>query len=384
MRAVLVVLIAVFAALGLVRGDGETAGKFAALDEAVARGIARGDCPGAVVLVLYKGEVVHRKAYGKAAVEPEARPMTLDAVFDLASLTKPIATALAVHLLVQSGKLSLDAAVAKYRPSFGKGGKDAITVEQLLLHTSGLLADNPVADYADGREKALEKLDALGLLDPPGSRFRYSDVNYILLGSLVESVSGEKLDAFCRQHTFEPLGMKETTFNPGPNLRGRCVPTEKADGKFLAGVVHDPRARKLDGVAGHAGLFSTADDLARFCRMLLDGGMLDGKQVIPAEVVRRLTTPRPVPLVKDETPPKGKRTLGFDVQTSYSSNRGERFPAGTSFGHTGFTGTSLWLDPESKTAVIFLSSRLHPAGKGNVTPLRREVATLAAVAVLGK
>jgi len=358
--------------------------KFAALDAAVARGIERGDCPGAVVLVLHKGEVVHRKAYGNAAVEPAARPMTADAVFDMASLTKPIATALAIHVLVERGKLQLDAPVAKYRPSFGKNGKDAITVEQLLLHTSGLAAGSPVADYAGGLAKGLEKIDALATLDPPGSRFRYSDLNFILLGHLVEVASGQPLDAFCREHTFGPMGLKETTFNPRAALQARFVPTEKADGKFLAGVVHDPRARALAGVAGHAGLFSTADDLARFARVILGNGTIDGKEVIPAAAIRRLTTPVPVPLAKGEDPPKGKRTLGFDVQTSYSGNRGSRFPAETSFGHTGFTGTSIWIDPASQTAVVFLSSRVHPAGKGNVTPLRGEVATLAAEAVLGK
>lgn len=369
-------LLAILAAISLVRADD----KFAPLDDALAKGIARGDCPGAVVLVLHKGSVVYRKAHGKAAVEPAARAMTPDAVFDLASLTKPLATALSVQLLIEQGKLALDAPVAKYRPSFGKAKKDALTLEQLLLHTSGLIADNPLADYADGAEKALAKIDALTPLDPPGSRFRYSDVNYILLGHLVEVASGQSLAKFSTEKVFAPLGMKDTTFNPAGDLLARCIPTDQADGKYLTGIVHDPRARKLGGIAGHAGLFSTADDLARLSQVLLDN---DGR-VLPKAVVTRLTTPKPVPLVKGENPPLGLRTLGFDVKTGYSANRGERFPSGTSYGHTGFTGTSVWLDPASRTAVIFLSSRLHPAGKGNVNSLRGAVATLAAQAVLGK
>ncbi len=376
MRLMLVILASMTTAIAAVRAD-----RFAALDAAVVRGIERGDCSGAVVLVLHQGQVVHRQAYGQAVVEPEKRAMTVDAVFDLASLTKPIATAMAIHVLVQRDRLRLDAPVVRYRPSFGRKGKEGITVEQLMLHTSGLAPGSPVADYTDGLAKALEKIDALPTNDPPGSRFRYSDLNYILLGHLVEKISGQTLDRFCQEQVFGPLGMKETTFNPPADLRARCVPMEKIEGKFLVGVVHDPRSRKLGGVAGHAGLFSTADDLGRFARMLLDGGKLDGKEVFPESMIRRLTKPLAVPLNRGEKPPSGKRTLGFDVQTAYSGNRGKVFPQGTSFGHTGFTGTSIWIDPESRSAVVFLSSRLHPTGKGNVTRLRGEVATLAAEAL---
>jgi CubicO group peptidase (beta-lactamase class C family) len=355
--------------------DGE---RLARLDAVLADGIARGDCPGAVVLVVHQGRTVFRKAYGRRSLRPTAQDMTVDTIFDLASLTKPLATATSVLLLVDQGKLRLDDPVAKHLPAFAVRGKEAITVEQLLLHTSGLVADNPLADYQDSRDKALERVLALAPERPPGSRFVYSDVNYIVLGLLVERVSGMPLDQFAARHVFGPLGMHETTFLPGAKLRERAAPTEQRDGQWLLGEVHDPRAARLGGVAGHAGLFAPVDDLAVFCRVLLDGGRLDGKQVWPASVVQALTTPRPVPLANER---KGLRTLGWDVDTPYSANRGSGFRAGTGLGHTGFTGTSIWLDPDSGTAVLFLSNRVHPDGKGNVTRLRGQVATVVANAL---
>jgi uncharacterized protein YbbC (DUF1343 family)/CubicO group peptidase (beta-lactamase class C family) len=358
--------------------DGES---FKKIDDAVNAAVERGQLPGAVVLVLHRGEVVYRKALGFRSLQPDRMRMTEDTVFDLASLTKPIATSASIMLLVEQGKLRLSDPVAKYRPGFAVKGKDTITLEMLLLHTSGLVADNAVADYQDGKAKALERIDALGTLSPPGSRFRYSDVNFIILGELVEQVSGQPLDVFARKNFFEPLGMTETGFRPAETLRARCAPTEKRDGKWITGEVHDPRAHLLGGVAGHAGLFSTANDLARFARMILEGGSLDGKRVLSSVTVQQWTRTRPVPLSEGEKAPPGLRAYGWDAQTSYSSNRGEVFPAGFSFGHTGFTGTSIWIDPTTSTAVIFLSNRVHPEGKGNVNRLRGQVATLAATAV---
>ncbi|HEX5269323.1 MAG TPA: serine hydrolase, partial [Gemmataceae bacterium] len=227
----------------------------------------------------------------------------------------------------------------------------------------------------DGREKALERVFALKPLAAPGERFTYSDMNFIVLGELVGKVSGTPLDAFAKKNIYDPLGMNETGFRPEGKLKERAAPTVKRDGHWLVGEVHDPRAFALGGVAGHAGLFSTADDLAVFAQMLLDGGRYNGKRVFKEETVKLMTAPREVP--------RGLRAYGWDVATSYSANRGKGFKRGDGFGHTGFTGTSLWVDPPSRTAVIFLSSRLHPDGKGNVTPLRGEVATLAAEA-LGK
>ncbi len=359
--------------------------RFAKVDEAVAAALKRGDCPGAVVLVVHGDEVVYRRAYGDRAVQPEKEPMTADTVFDMASLTKPVATATSVMILVEQGKLRFDDKVARHWPAFAANGKEGVTVEHLLLHTSGLTADNALADYQDGREKALERVAGLKLEAPPGTRFRYSDVGFIVLGELVERVSGHPVDRFARQHVFEPLKMTDATFKPGPELRRRVAPTGKRDGKVIRGEVHDPRAHLLGGVAGHAGLFATADDLARYCRMLLRGGELDGVRVLKPETVRLFTEPREVPAAgKPADPPrKWFRSRGWDVDTSFSGQRGEGFTRGEGYGHTGFTGTSVWVDPASKTAVILLTNRVHPDDKGNVTQLRREVSTAVAAAVKG-
>jgi uncharacterized protein YbbC (DUF1343 family)/CubicO group peptidase (beta-lactamase class C family) len=343
------------------------------IDDAVKAALERGQLPGAVVLVLRHDKVVFRKAYGLRSKEPAEVPMTADTVFDLASLTKPIATATSAMVLLEQGKLRLSDRVAQYLPDFAPNGKEKITIEQLLLHTSGLIADNPLRDYQDGRDQALQRIDRLAPTAEPGSRFIYSDVGFIVLGRVVERVSGTALDAFAQKHVFAPLGMRDTGFRPPPALAERAAPTEKRDGAWMRGQVHDPRAHLLGGVAGHAGLFSTADDLAIYARMLLNRGESGGVRVLSPATVRLMTTARPVP--------GGLRALGWDVRTSYSANRGELFGEG-SFGHTGFTGTSIWIDSASRTAVIFLSNRVHPAGKGNVTALRGRVATLAAAAVV--
>lgn len=336
---------------------------------AVNDAIGRNELPGAVVLVLHKGEVVYRKAFGHRAKQPKEVAMTPDTIFDLASLTKPIATATSVMLLVEQGKLRLTDPVAKYLPEFGANGKEKVTVEHLLLHVGGLSPVSPEKEYLDGRERALERIAQRAPAGPPGGKFAYSDLGYIMLGELVERVSKTSLDEFIRKHVFEPLGMRETGFRHAESFRARFAPTEQREGRWMIGEVHDPRAYRLGGVAGHAGLFSTANDLALYARMILGGG----QRVLKPETVRLMTTPRAVPA--------GQRAYGWDVQTGYSSNRGTRFPVGKSFGHTGFTGTSIWIDPGSQTAVIFLSNRVHPNGKGNVTKLRGQVATLAADAL---
>jgi uncharacterized protein YbbC (DUF1343 family) len=343
------------------------------IDGVVNEAIAKGQLPGAVVLIVREGKIVFRRAYGWRSKEPAKAAMTVDTVFDLASLTKPIATATSIMILIEQGKLRPTDRVAQHLPAFGTNGKDKITVEQLLLHTSGLIADNPLADYADGRAKALERIHQLPLLAEPGSKFIYSDVNYIVLGELVEKLGGMPLDAFARTHIFAPLSVHETTFRPGAALAKRAAPTEQRGGRWMVGEVHDPRAFALGGVAGHAGLFSTADDLAVYAQMLLDGGAYAGQRILSPATVRLMTQPRAVP--------GGQRAYGWDVDTRFSTNRGELFPVGTSFGHTGFTGTSIWIDPQSRMAVIFLSNRVHPDGKGNVTRLRGQVATLAAGAI---
>jgi uncharacterized protein YbbC (DUF1343 family)/CubicO group peptidase (beta-lactamase class C family) len=347
------------------------------IDEVIEQSIARGEMPGAVVLVLHKDQVVLRKAYGLRSKQPVEVPMTPDTVFDLASLTKPIATATSIFVLIDQGKLRLTDRVTKHLPKFGRKGKESITVADLLLHVSGLIADNPESDYSQGPEAAFDQINRLIPLAVPGKRFVYSDVGFIVLGELVQKLSGVPLDEFAETHVFGPLGMTDTCFRPNrrTELLPRLAPTQRRNGHWMVGEVHDPRAYALGGVAGDAGLFSTADDLAIYTRMLLHSGELNGRRVLSTAAVQSMTTPHPVP--------GGLRAYGWDVDTSYSRNRGDLFPRGKSFGHTGFTGTSIWIDPGSATVVIFLSNRVHPDGKGNVTRVRGQVATLAASAVLG-
>jgi uncharacterized protein YbbC (DUF1343 family)/CubicO group peptidase (beta-lactamase class C family) len=357
---------------------GVSGDRLAHIDKVVAEAIERRDLPGAVVVIVHRGQIVLRKAYGQRSLKPVTTLMRVETVFDMASLTKPIATATAIMLLIEQGKLRLSDLVQQHLAGFRRGRKDETTIEHLLLHTSGLIADNTIADYRDGRAKALERIFELKPSTEPGERFVYSDVGYILLGEIVERVSGMPLDEFTRRHIFAPLGMNETGFRPTGELKEQAAPTEQRDGTWIVGEVHDPRAYLLGGVAGHAGLFSTADDLAVYAQMLLNGGSYNGRQILSPMTVRLMTTPRAAgtgrtPLL---------RSYGWDVQTRFSSNRGELFPRGQSFGHTGFTGTSIWIDPGSRSAVIVLSNRVHPDGKGNVAKLRSRVATLAAAALL--
>lgn len=354
-------------------GQSRPAGQPAAepIETVVHAAIDAGKMPGAVVLVGRDDEILYRRAFGDRAIEPSPEPMTSDTIFDLASLTKPV-VATAVMILAERGRLDVHAPVARYWPAFGIHGKEAITVEQLLLHVGGLVADNSLEDYRGGRSAAMNNVCALTPIGTPGTRFVYSDVGYIVLGELVRRIDGRPLDRFCAEEIFEPLEMRDTGFHPPARLHGRCAPTERRGGRWLRGQVHDPRAAAMDGVAGHAGLFSTADDLARYCRMILNGGQYQGRRILSSETVAMMTRPHKLP---GDT---GLRAYGFDVDTAYSSPRGNGFTRGTSFGHTGFTGTSFWIDPDSKMYVIILTSRLHPDGKGRVIELRRTIGTLAA------
>jgi len=349
------------------------ADRLARIDDVMRDALKQGKLPGAVVVVARQGKIVWRKPYGLRAQKPAEEAMTLDTVFDLASLTKPLATAASVMVLVEQGKLRLTDRVAEHIPAFGANGKERITVEQLLLHVSGLEADNALADYADGPARALERIHQLKPKAAPGSRFTYSDVGFIVLGELVERVGGKPLDQWSREHIFAPLGLKETGFRPRAELRERSAPTEQRDGRWLRGEVHDPRAARLGGVAGDAGLFGTADEIAVLAQAFLGQGEVGGKRILSAAMVRRMTTPQQVP--------GGLRALGWDVQTAFSANRGTVFGP-TSYGHTGFTGTSIWIDPVSRTLVVFLSNRVHPDGKGDVKRLRGQVATAAAAAIV--
>jgi uncharacterized protein YbbC (DUF1343 family) len=355
--------------------------RLARIDAAVERAVARKQVPGAVVLVGRRGKLAYARAFGHRAVAPSQEAMTRDTRFDMASLTKPVATATSIMILWEQGKLKLADPITRYLPEFNNHGKDAITIEQLLRHRSGLIADNPLEDYAAGPDKAWERIANLGLVARPGERFLYSDVNFLILGRLVERVSGQTLDRFSHDNIFEPLGMSSTGFRPlaaGRGPAGSFAPTERdraPGGDMLRGVVHDPRARALGGVAGHAGLFGTADDLALFAQMVLDGGKAaDGRNVLARATVRAMIDP-------GDTPARQKRGLGWDIDTPFSAPRGARFGP-RSFGHTGFTGTSIWIDPDADMFVIILTSRLHPDGRApSPTALRSEVATLAAQSI---
>lgn len=350
---------------------------FAKTDRVIEAAIAAGHAPGAVLCVGRASGVIYLKSYGRRAVEPEPAAMTDDTVFDLASLTKPLAAATAVMILGERGKLSVADRAVKHLPAFAAGGKGDVTVEQLLLHRGGVIPDNPMSDFADGAPLAMRRTLESPLHYEPGAKFVYSDVGYIALGELARAVSGRSLDAFAREEIFQPLGMTETGYLPPDALKHRIAPTERRDGRWTPGVVHDPRAHALGGVAGHAGVFGTAADLARYCRMLLNGGALDGRRVLSEAAVREMTLARPLP---DGT---GVRSYGFDVDTPYSSPRGERFTKGVSFGHTGFTGTSFWVDPRRDVFVILLTNAIHPDGKGKVIGLRRDVSTAVADAMAG-
>ncbi len=389
-RSSLVLLVAALSATLLARpaaqpGLPSAPLRIAGIDRVVDEALAAGRTPGAVVLVGQGDRVLHAAAYGARALVPAREPMTMDTLFDLASLTKVVATTTAVMTLVEQGRVRLNDPVAAHVPGFERYGKAGITVGHLLAHVSGLRPDVDLADPWTGYDAAIELARDEVPTSAPGERFVYSDINFFVLGEIVRAVTGEPLDAYTKRVVFEPLGMRDTGFLPAESLRGRIAPTERCDtmdawpcrrpgASPLRGIVHDPTARRMGGVAGHAGLFGTAVDLARFARMLLGGGALDGRRVLaPATVARMISRATPAGMT-------AVRGLGWDIDTTFSSNRGELFPIG-SFGHTGFTGTSLWIDPASGGYVVFLSSRLHPDGNGDVTPLRARVATLAAAAM---
>ncbi|MGE5359183.1 MAG: serine hydrolase, partial [Bacteroidales bacterium] len=354
------------------------------IDDLVATAIKDHQLPGAVVLVGRDDRIAYQKAFGNRAVEPSTEPMTLDTIFDLASLTKVVATTTSAMILIEEGRIRLSDRVAAYIPGFERYGKGNITIRQLMTHTSGLRPDldmsEEFSDYKTAIARATEEIPT----SAPGERFVYSDINYFLLGDIVARVSGMGLDKFAASRVFGPLGMRDTMFQPPASLKPRIAPTEKCTplgwpcegpaAVMMRGVVHDPTARRMGGVAGHAGLFGTAKDLSVFCRMLLGNGRVGQARILAPLSVLKMTTPA--------TPPgqAALRGLGWDIDTSYSSNRGDLFPIG-SYGHTGFTGTSLWLDPFTGTYVIFLSNRVHPDGKGDITPLRAKIASVVASAI---
>jgi uncharacterized protein YbbC (DUF1343 family)/CubicO group peptidase (beta-lactamase class C family) len=353
------------------------------VDGIVKKAIEDHEIPGAVVLIGHSGRVVYRKAFGHRSLEPTVEAMTTDTVFDMASLTKCIATGMSVMRLIETGQVRLNDPVAKYIPDFAANGKDQITIRQLLTHYSGLRPDLDLDQPWQGYGEAMQRIYAEKPVNPPGARFVYSDINFETLGELVSRVSGMPLDKYARAHVFIPLGMTRTTFNPPPSWRAKIAPTQWGNAtmntpvgaavssgphEMLRGVVHDPTARRMGGVAGHAGLFSTADDVSKFAQAMLDRKALDPLSI------EKMTTP--------QQPPNATslRGLAWDIDSPFSTNRGELLPVG-SYGHTGFTGTSLWIDPATQTYVVILTNAVHPEGKGSAVGIRAKIATAVAAAL---
>ncbi len=345
---------------------------FSAVDQAALDAVSAGEIPGAVILVGHGDRILYRKAFGSKSLVPAPEPMTADTVFDVASLTKVVATAPAILLLTEQGRLALDAPLGKYLKEFGGRAYREVTIQRVLTHTAGLPELPPVETVREGFPRVAQALAGVGLQHPPGAAFHYSDTGFILLGELVRRVSGEPLDRFVGRRLFEPLGMRDSTFNPDARLRPRIAPTEVIESGVLRGRVHDGNARLLGGVAGHAGLFSTADDLARFCRMLVSGGRFQGKQILKRATIQMMLSPHAAG--------DGLRGLGWDMSSPFSGALGPFFPQG-SVGHTGFTGTALWVDPASKSYLIILTNRVHPYGKGKVAELRMRVAAAVGAAL---
>ncbi len=347
------------------------ADKLATMDAAILSAIASNQIPGGVLWVEHNG-VAYHKAFGSRAIVPAREAMTEDTIFDAASLTKVVATTPAVMILVERGKISLDAPVKTYLPEFTGAGRDEITVRQLLTHVSGLPPDIETKTDWHGQAEAIRKACMIPLQSKPGTIFKYSDINFFLLGEIVQCVSGAPLEIFVQQEIFQPLKMRDTGFLPPKEKLFRIAPTEVVNGVPLRGIVHDPTARHMGGVAGHAGLFFTANDLARYAGILLNLGELDGVRIFKRETVKLMTSV--------QTPPEisGQRGLGWDIDTNFSGPRGDIFPVG-SYGHTGWTGGSVWIDPASRTFVVFLSNRNHPTEAGSVAALRHKLGTLAAM-----
>jgi CubicO group peptidase (beta-lactamase class C family) len=364
--------------------------RFADIDGAINAVIAERRMPGAVFHLERNGEA-YEKAYGRLSYADGAAPDDADTVFDAASLTKILATAPSVLLLAEAGKLDLEAPLARYFPECGGKGKDGMTIRHLLTHSSGLPAGLPAKPAWEGQAAAHALACAKQVTDAPGTAFRYSDINFILLGQLVQKLSGMPLDEFAQQHIFTPLKMNATGYLPLRRMAaGRIAPTrvspleesekalhpELAHGAVLQGVVHDPTSRRMGGVGGAAGVFTTAGDVARYARMLLAGGELDGVRILSRDSVRLLTTVQSAPGIAQ------LRGMGMDIDSPFARPRGALFPVG-SYGHTGFTGCILWIDPTSRTFYVFLSNRVYPDDKSNILPLYSQLGTLAAQAALG-
>jgi uncharacterized protein YbbC (DUF1343 family)/CubicO group peptidase (beta-lactamase class C family) len=347
----------------------------AAVDQQMERAVSDGLIPGAVVLIGHNGNIVYQKAYGSRALIPHREPMTLDTIFDAASLTKVIATTPSIMRLFEQGQIRINDPVTRYLPEF-QGGHSDITIRNLMTHFSGLRPDLDLKPAWSGYETGIQRALIDKPAGQPGVKFVYSDINFILLGEIVKRLTGKTLDEYTRENFYQPLGMLETTFLPASTLRPRIAPTEinPVTGQPLRGEVHDDTARYMGGVAGHAGVFTTGADLAKFAQMMLDKGEGNGIRLFTAASVDKFTSPQSPP---DQPILRG---LGWDIDSTYSSNRGELFPIG-SYGHTGFTGTSMWIDPFSRSYLIILTNVVHPHRGHSLTSLRSRVATLVAASL---
>ena len=377
---------------GLMQANPEDVGLLSSrlkhIDDAVAASIEADETPGAVVLVARHGRIAYFKAYGNRSIQPKREPMTEDTIFDMSSLTKVMATVPSIMLLVENGTVRLDDRVKRYLPNFSGGGKDGITLHQLLTHYSGLSADFDLSRQWFGYKSALEELWKTNTESEPGKEFLYSDLNFIILGEIVRAVSGMTLDAYVQQNVFGPLDMTDTFFNPPAKLVGRIAPTESRRNtlrylkgmasiasldQILRGEVHDPTAWRMGGVAGHAGLFSTAQDLAIYAQMLLDGGTYQGVRILSPLAVQAMSSPQ------SPADAPQVRGYGWDIDSTYSAPRGDIFRDG--YGHTGFSGTSLWIHPPTGTFIIILSNRVHPEGGKDINHLRAVIANIVAAAI---
>lgn len=327
---------------------------FSGIDELINNAIEEKIFPGAVLFIWQNGEILHEKPYGSFTYEQDAPEVTTSTIFDLASLTKVISTTTAVMLCVDRKLISLDDKIVSYIPEFSSNGKANITIRNLLLHNSGLPAWKKFYGRGLKKKEVLAEIFNSSLEFETGTKMVYSDLGIITLGKIIEKVSGLSLDEFSNKEIFEPLEMNSTFFNPADSIKKFCAPTEVDNywrNKLLQGEVHDETAAMLEGVAGHAGLFSTASDLGKFMSMITNKGVYKKKRMINEETVELFTKKQ-----SDQS----SRGLGWDTKSEKGSSAGNLFSAG-SFGHTGFTGTSIWADTERNLFVVFLTNRVYPS-----------------------
>lgn len=342
---------------------------FSRIDKVVEEEIEKGSFPGAVVLIGKQDDILYWKAFGNEVIEPYEEPISRNTIFDLASLTKPIATATSIMILKDRKAIELDDYVGKYLPDFACNGKEQVQIKHLLTHTSGLPAYTNAAKLEEQfgnpcPEKLIEKICGLEAVSKPGEKFRYSCLGYITLAKIVETISGKSVDDFSRENIFRLLGMKNTTYNPSVSRLKDIAATQIVEEKLLRGTVHDPLAQLMAGISGNAGLFSNAYDLSIYCRLLLNGGIWDGRRILSPEAVSMLTTAQ-----------IHGRAFGFDVNSSYSWVKGS-YTSEKAFCHTGYTGTSIVCDPVNEAFVIILTNRAHPYDKGAAKPVRTKVADI--------